>query len=411
MKLPAWLISFLSYNLPFGILSKLPLNQASDKSPDKSPDQSSTQPSKKSSKKPFDLSFQLPFISNISFIDKLLFTKHLSMMTKTDTTILEALDILASLAESRAFKKIIKQILEDIKNGKSLSESMAKNPKVFDAFYTNIIAIGETSGTLEKSFTYLSIQLAKEYAFRKIVQGAMIYPVIVLIAVGGVGMGVSIFVLPKLLDLFTGFGVNLPWTTKILIAFASLMQNAGGFVITGLIVIIILIRIILKLRLLKPYVDRIFFEIPFFGKIVKNAEATIFCRNLGTLLKSGIPINSALVIVLKISTNFVIQESIIYLLGATEKGKSLGEEFDSHHFKYFPPLMTKMIAIGEKTGNLSDTLLYLSDFFEEEVNNAMKNISTLLEPVMLLVIGALVAFIALAIISPLYQLTGSVGGH
>ncbi len=357
----------------------------------------------------FDL--QLPFINNIRFIDKLLFTKHLSMMTKTDTTIMEALDILMTLTESRAFKKILQQIYNDIKNGKSLSESMGKFPKVFDAFYTNIIAIGETSGTLDQSFTYLSQQLAKEYAFRKIVQGAMIYPIIVLIAVGGVGLGVSVFVLPKLLDLFSGFGVNLPWSTKVLIAFANLMQNSGGLVITGLVVTIILIRIALKLRQLKPYIDRLLFEIPFFGKIVENAETTIFCRNLGTLLKSGIPINSALVIELKISSNYLIQEYIIYLLGATEKGKSLGEEFESHHFRHFPPLMTKMISIGEKTGNLSDTLLYLSDFFEEEVNDAMRNISTLLEPIMLLVIGGLVAFIAIAIISPLYQLTGSVGGH
>src|SRR6185437_11756818 len=133
---------------------------------------------------------------------------------------------------SRAFKKVIKTIYDDIKNGKSLSGSMERFPKVFDAFYTNIIAIGETSGTLDQSFMYLSVQLAKEYAFRKIVQGAMIYPVIVLIAVGGVGTGVSLFVLPKLLDLFSGFGVSLPWSTKVLIAFANLMQNAGGLVIT-----------------------------------------------------------------------------------------------------------------------------------------------------------------------------------
>ena len=408
MKLPAWLLTFLSNNLPFELLAKLPISQSSS---DKSTDKPSDKPTKQQAKHNFTISFELPFISKVRFIDKLLFTKHLSMMTKTDTTIMEALDILMSLTESRPFKKVLQQIYNDIKNGKSLSASMERFPKVFDAFYTNIIAIGETSGTIDQSFTYLSVQLAKEYAFRKIVQGAMIYPVIVLIAVGGVGTGVSLFVLPKLLDLFSGFGVNLPWTTKILISFANLMQNAGGFVITGVIVGLILIRFVLKLRLMKPYIDKFFFEIPFFGKIIENTETTIFCRNLGTLLKSGIPINSALVILLKISTNYVIQEYIIYLLGATEKGKSLGEEFESHHFKHFPPLMTKMISIGEKTGNLSDTLVYLSDFFEEEVNDAMRNISTLLEPIMLLIIGSLVAFIALAIISPLYQLTGSVGGN
>lgn len=411
MKLPAWLITFLSNNLPFELLSKLSLNQSSDKSHDPTPDQSSEQSSKKTSKKAADLSFQLPFFSGVRFIDKLLFTKHLRMMTKSDTTIMESLEILATLTESRTFRKIIQEMSADIKNGKSLSDSMAKHPKVFDQFYTNIIAVGESSGTLDQSFAYLSKQLAKEYSFRKIVQGAMIYPVIVLIAVGGVGMGVSIFVLPKLLDLFSGFGVNLPWTTKLLISFAQLMQNDGFLVINGIIAFVVVLRILPKFRLTKRYIDRFFFELPYFGKLVENTQATIFCRNLGTLLKSGIPINSALVITLKISSNYVIQEYIIYLLGATEKGKSLSEEFGSHNFKHFPKIMTKMIAIGEKTGNLSDTLLYLSDFFEEEVNDAVRNISTLLEPIMLLIIGGLVAFIALAIISPLYQLTGSVGSQ
>src|SRR5258708_7551926 len=128
---------------------------------------------------------------------------------------------------------------------------MAKHPKVFDQFYTNIIAVGESSGTLDQSFAYLSKQLAKEYSFRKIVQGAMIYPVIVLIAVGGVGMGVSIFVLPKLLDLFSGFGVNLPWTTKLLISFAQLMQNDGFLVINGVIALVVVLRFLPKFRLTK----------------------------------------------------------------------------------------------------------------------------------------------------------------
>jgi type IV pilus assembly protein PilC len=409
MKLPAWLTTFLSNNLPFELLSKLSLNQSSDKSSEQPSDQPSQHPSQQPPKQKFNLSFQLPFFSNIRFIDKLLFTKHLGMMTKSDTTIMEAFEILATLTESRPFRKIIQQIAADLKNGKSLADAMAKHPKIFDPFYTNIIAVGETSGTLDQSFTYLSKQLAKEYSFRKIVQGAMIYPIIVLIAVGGVGIGVSVFVLPHLLDLFSGFGVNLPWTTKLLIRFASLMQNDGFLVVNGIIAIVIVLRALPKFRLTKRYVDKFFFEIPYFGKIVENTQATIFCRNLGTLLKSGIPINSALVISLKISNNYVIQYYIIYLLGATEKGKSLSEEFNSHNFRHFPKIMTKMIAIGEKTGNLSDTLLYLSDFFEEEVNDAVRNISTLLEPIMLLIIGGLVAFIALAIISPLYQLTGSVG--
>jgi len=171
---------------------------------------------------------QLPgFLSSVSFVDKLLFTKHLSMMAKSSITIAEALDILFQQTESAALKKILLEMGRDIKNGKSLSQAMGKHPKSFDTFYTSIIEVGETSGTLDQSLAYLASQLAKTYAFRKKVQGAMMYPTIVLSAAGLVGLGVSIFVLPKLVDLFSGFDVKLPVTTQILIAFSNLMQHYG----------------------------------------------------------------------------------------------------------------------------------------------------------------------------------------
>lgn len=357
------------------------------------------------------LTAQIPTFNNVRFIDKLLFTKHLSIMAKSDITIMEAIDILASQTESHTFQKVLYKLVEDVKNGKSLSGAMEKQPKVFDAFYTNIIAVGESSGTLDKSLIYLSTQLSKEYAFHKVIQGAMLYPIIVLIAVGSVGIGVSIFVLPKLLDLFNGFGEQLPFITTLLISFAGIMQNYWILVLIGVIALVFGLRYLFTWSKSKPYIDKFILDIPFFGRIVKNAEISMLCRNLGTLLKSGMPINSALAIEMRMSRNYVFQYYIINLLAATEKGKSLSGELENRHFKHFPPLVTKMIAVGEKTGFLDDTLLDLGDFYEGEVNDQVRNISTLLEPVMLLVIGGIVAFVALAIITPIYQLTGSIGGQ
>lgn len=353
---------------------------------------------------------QLPsFFASIKFVDKLLFTKHLAMMAKSSITVVEALDILAAQTESALLKKVLTDMGKDIKNGKSLAESMSKHPKIFDTFYTSIIEVGETSGTLDESLSYLAAQLAKEYAFRKKVQGALMYPTIVLTAAGLVGIGVSLFVLPKLVDLFNGFDTKLPVSTQLLISFSNIMQHFGIFVVAGLAGLVFLIRFVLSLRAVKPYIDNVLLLIPVFGKIVQNAELASFCRNLGVMLKSGIPITNALAIEVKIITNRVFQEYVLLMLAATDKGRSLSDELQQGKYKRIPLIVTKMIEVGEKTGNLEETLLYLADFFEDEVDDATRNISTLLEPVMLLVIGGLVAFVALAIISPIYSLTGSVG--
>lgn len=345
----------------------------------------------------------------VKFVDKLLFTKHLSMMAASSITIAEALAILADQTESQLLRKTLLEMENDIKNGKSLTQAMQKHPKIFDSFYTSIIEVGETSGTIDKSLQYLSSQLAKEYAFRKKVQGAMMYPVIVLTAAGLVGVGVAIFVLPKLIDLFKGFDVKLPLSTQILLFIATAMQNFGIGILIGLIGFVILIRFVLTRKAVKPYIDRALFYIPVFGKILQNAELASFCRNVGIMLKSGIPITSCLAIEVKISTNTVYQLYVLYMLAATQKGKSLSAELESGQYKKIPLIVTKMIAVGERTGKLEETLLYLADFFEDEVDDAVRNISTVIEPVMLLLIGGVVAFVALAIISPIYSLTGSVG--
>lgn len=351
----------------------------------------------------------LQLFSGVRFLDVRLFTKHMSIMAKSSITITEAIDILASQSESKAFKKVLYDIGLDIKNGESLSEAMGKYPKIFNAFYTNIIEIGETSGTLDQSFSYLSTQLAKDYAFRKKVQSALMYPTIVLIAASAVSIGVSLFVLPKLVDLFNGFDTKLPLSTQLLIGFSTIMQKFGILVVLGFVGLLILGKFLLSQSKVKPYVDKTLFYMPVFGKLLQDAEITGFCRNLGIMLKSGIPIMAALDIQVKITTNTVFKKYMQDLLDATLKGSSFSGELERGKYKQIPLIVTKMISVGEQTGRLDETLVYLGDFFEDEVDDIMRNISTLLEPIMLLFIGSIVAFVALAIISPIYQLTGSAG--
>lgn len=353
-------------------------------------------------------SAQISLFSRVTFLDKLLFTKHLSIMIKSGITIVESLEILTTQTKSPAFRKLISSVLDDIRNGKSLSGALEKHPHVFDTFYISIIGIGETSGTLDQSFLYLSQQLGKDYAFRKKIQGALMYPAIVFVAASVVGIGVSLFVLPKLLDLFKDFDAQLPLTTQILIFFANLMQDYGIFVFIWLVVVVVGSRFLVSLPSVKPLWHRMLLSLPIFGKIIQNASLTSSCRNLGVMLKSGLTITRALEIEANIIENQVFKAYFMKLLKAIDNGKSLAVELENGSYPYIPLIMTKMIAVGEKTGKLEETFLYLADFFEDEVDDETRNISTLLEPIMLLVIGTIVAFVALAIISPIYELTSSV---
>ncbi len=347
-------------------------------------------------------------LSKVSFIDKLLFTKHLSIMLKSGISIAEAVDTLALQTKSNKFNKVLTQVSRDIKNGQSLAKSLKKHPKIFDTVYLSLIEVGEESGTLEDSLTYLSSQLAKEYSLHKKIQGALLYPTIVLVAISVVGMGMSLFVLPKLTDLFTSLGVELPITTKILLYFANLMKNYGTLIVIGFIVVLSLFRIFITLPFIRPKWDRIILSLPILGELLQNQQLSSVCRNLGVMLKSGLPITKALSIQQVATSNYVFKDYVKSLQKSVDKGREIGIELDEGNYSKFSPIAIKMIAVGERTGKLDEVFLYLGDFFEEEVDNIAKNLSVVLEPIILLVIGVIVGFVALAIISPIYDLTGSI---
>jgi type IV pilus assembly protein PilC len=235
-----------------------------------------------------------------------------------------------------------------------------------------------------------------------------LYPAIVLSAAVIIGFSISLFVLPKLLDLFQGFDIQLPITTQILLGFASVMKYFGVPIAIAFVGLVFLLRILIARPEIKPYWQNILLALPVVGKIIVNAELSLFCRSLGVMLKSGLPITEALEIQTRISSNVIFAGYTQGLLEAVTKGKSFSEELATGKYKKVPLIMTKMLEVGEKTGKLDRTFSYLGEFFESEVDDTTKNLSTIIEPVMLLFIGLIVAFVALAIISPIYQLTGSI---
>lgn len=347
------------------------------------------------------------YIGGVSFVDKMLFTRRLAVMLKSGLALLEGMSILEDQASNPKFKEILGDVCKSIKNGQSLRKAMGKHPDVFDPLYTSIVGIGEESGNLEVNLGYLAAEMGKTYEFRQRVKSAMMYPVFVVTVALVVGSGVSLFVLPRMVDLFTSMDIKLPFTTKVIIWFANLMKNYGVWVIGSMFGTIIG-SIVWTRTIGKSRWQRWLIRVPVWGRMLQNAQMAYFGRNLGLMLKSGLPLSDALAATAEAADNIVFREYATKLRIAVEKGKSMEKELTENKYKLFPVMAAKMIGVGERTGKLDETLMFIGDFYQEEVDNVTKNLSAVLEPVMLVVIAGIVLFLAMGIITPIYQFTGSV---
>lgn len=345
----------------------------------------------------------------VSFLDKVFFTKHLSVMLKSGIVLNEAVAILKDQSKNSAFKKVLSGVLADLDNGQSLSVSLGKFPKTFDFLYLAVVSTGEDSGTLEDNLDYLAKELTKQYEFRKKVQGALLYPAIIFVTMSVVGAVISLFVLPQLTELFKSLDVELPLATRILLAFAQTMKTNGPIIIAALFGFIVLIVALIKTPFVKPIWHSLILKLPIFGPYFQNIQLALFCRTFGIMLKSGLPIVNALKATEESAENMVYKSYIKRLLKAVEGGKTLESELITNRYPYMPLIVTRMIGVGEKTGKLDEVLLYLGEFYEEEVDGMTKNLPTLIEPILLIFMAGMVGFLAYAIISPIYQFTGAVG--
>ncbi len=344
----------------------------------------------------------------IKFVDKLLFTKHLAIMIKSGIPLAEALSILEKQSINSNLKKIIGEVFGKITNGKTLHEGLEAYPKDFDKLYLSLITVGEESGNLETNLEYLAVQLQKAYEFKKKVQGAMLYPGFIVAMAFVLGAGISIFVLPQMANLCASLDIELPISTKILIGTANIMKSYGLIIIPGIVALFAALGFVVNTSAIKPYWHRLLLNIPIVGIFIKDSEAANFCRNLGLMLKSGFPVAEALTVVANSAENLVFRDYVLGISTAVESGRTMESELEDKKYRHLPVIVGKMIGVGERTGKLEDTLLYLGDFFEEEVDGMAKNLPTILEPVLLTGIALLVAFMAMAIVTPIYQFTSSI---
>ena len=346
----------------------------------------------------------------VSQKEKIFFAEHLSLLIKGGIPLSEALETLANEAKSRVFRKSLADVSKKILEGQRLSQALQNYPKIFDTFFCNVVKVGEESGTLEENLRYLAQQLKSDYEIKKKVSGALIYPIIVIILALVIAFSITFFVLPKITGLFQILEIQLPLTTRILINTTSFLKRNFLFLILGIVFLILIFKILQRIKFFKFYFDSLSLSLPFFSQILKNLNLARFSRTFYTLLKSGMPILEVLDICIETHPNEVFKKNLTFVKLRVERGEKMSQgqkEFP----KTFPSIFSQMVAIGEKSGTLEESFLYLANFYEGEIDSTLKNLSGILEPILLILVGAFVAFIAISIIIPIYRFVGSLRFH
>lgn len=341
-----------------------------------------------------------------SALQRALLARHLALMLRSGLTVDRALQILVNQASRRGLRDALSEVHADIRRGEALSVACARFPRVFPPLFISILRWGEAGGGLAESLERLAVQLEKDVQLRNAVRGALIYPAIVVGATVTLGVVLSTFVLPRLLTVFESFQLELPLVTKIFLFVGRAVSENG---VRSLLVVILLLAaglLLARLPSLKPYAHRFVLRIPIVGRLVRDVNLARTERIFGSLVRSGLPIVEALAITSDTLTNLRYRQALKEVLGEAQRGQQIAGVLAKSP-RLFPPIVSQMVAVGEETGKLQEVLLYLADFTEGEVAQATKNLATTIEPLLLVVIGLIVGGVALAVILPIYQLTGS----
>lgn len=340
--------------------------------------------------------------------NKLFFSNNLAVLLEAGVPLLEALETLKDSAEDK-FGRIIGNLSEDLSQGSSLKGAMEKHPSYFNSFYLGMVEMAENSGNLPESLKFLAKQLEKEKESRAKLISALMYPSIVVGAMVMVGGLMMLVILPQLIGFFEAFEANLPLSTKILLAVAEFSKKYGSWLLITLGVMLAAIRWASRLKAVKIKLQQILVLIPMVGGVYLSDQLARFCRNLSILIQSGIPIGRALEITQKTTDFYYLNTLANQLAKGLDKGQDMAKVMETLNTKFVPKIMTKMVKVGEKTGSVDRSLEYLGRFFEGETDKQSTRLGTLLEPILLLAVGLGVGFTAVAIISPIYQLTSTIG--
>ncbi len=346
------------------------------------------------------------FTIRLSHSEKLLFAKYLGVLLRAGLAIDEALDILIQQSKG-SLHVILTNLQTRIRNGDMLADGFDDYPYVFSPIFINLIRVGERSGTLQDTLEHLAQQMEKERNLKQKIRSAIAYPLIVLIGAIILSVGIVVFILPNILTVFLTLKVDLPVTTRLLIWVANLLVHDGEWIALGTFLLFFSWLFLRRMVVVQPIFHGILLHFPVIGTIVRNTNLARVCRLMGTMLKSGMPINETIPVTVSVLRNIHYKNLFNSILDEVSRGRTISSVLVNYP-KRFPPMALRMIRVGEETGTLPDMLLYLANFYEQEVDDMTRNLSTLLEPVLLITIGLLVGVLALSIVTPIYQLLGTI---
>lgn len=359
-------------------------------------------------KKPKDMFENVEFLQpRVKEDDVIVFSRQFSTMIDAGLPIIQCLEILHSQQENPTFKKIIKTIKSDVEGGQTFAEALKKHPKLFDALFVNMVAAGEAGGILDVILRRLSAYMEKMSKLKRQVKGAMTYPIVTLVIAAVVVAVILVFVIPTFVEMFSSFGSTLPAPTLIVIGLSNFTIHNIHWIILGIILIIIAYRQFGKTDVGRKFLDSMYLKLPVFGILIRKVAVSKFTRTMGTMLNSGVAILEALDIVAKTAGNVVIEQAIYSVRSGISEGRTMAEPLTESGI--FPSMVCSMIAVGESTGALDTMLEKIADFYDDEVDQAVENLTALIEPFMLVFLGVVIGGLVISMYLPIFKMAGAIG--
>ncbi len=346
----------------------------------------------------------ISFLSTVPASEKVFFAENFRVMVKAGLSVSEAMETLALQTNNKKFALILSEIKDDVEEGNSLASSLAKFPKIFPEYFVNMIRVGEVSGTLEKNLEELSNQIKKDHDLTSKIRGAMIYPAVIVVATAGIGILMFIYVIPNVLSIFDELKLQLPLATRILIVMSKFVTNHGILLLMIIAAAVTGIIILSRTAKGKKFFHFLLLHAWILGPIAKKVNLARFSRTVSSLLKTDIPVIECFKIASTVLGNVYYKNACLCASEKLGKGININEVLKEYP-ALFPPLITQMVSVGEKSGTLDELLSELAAFYEDEVSDITKNLSSIIEPILIVFLGGMVGLIAFAVISPIYSLS------
>ena len=351
---------------------------------------------------------KIPLFSlGVPLSEKMFFTRNLRVMISAGVSLPRAILSLSEQTKNKKFKNALQKIAERIVKGEKFSDALSYFPQIFNEFYQNMIKVAEETGKLEDVLGILATQMEREHELRSKIKGAMIYPAVIVCALIGVGVLMLVMVVPKLAETFKELGVELPMTTRIVISLGTFLEKNFLILLISFIVLIFFFFHFLKTKVGKRIFDKISLFLPIFSSLVKKSNSASTARSLSSLISAGVSLPRALEITANTLGNVFYKEALLTSAEAVRKGGKLSESLKPYQ-KIYPLTLISMLAVGEETGETSEVLAKIADFYESEVTDAAKNLTSVIEPILMLIIGAAVGFFAISMVQPMYSMLGAI---